>query len=415
MSTPRGLERTARQLVARDGGVLRRPLADGPEEFDLAYARTGPRGRVPVIIVPGGPGLASLVPYRSLRALAARHGLDVLMVEHRGVGLSGRTDGGGRLPVRTVTSRSAADDIAAVLRHERTGPVVVVGSSYGTCLAQILAVRHPDLVHTLVLDSPLLSPVEDLAVKRAHRRALLWEGTDPRTGVAAELVRQVAASEPMETLSHIVQVVYEFAGPRALTRLLQARLRGRGRWLWNSLASLGTGEVEGEGVPFYLEPDAVAGILFGELGAGLPPDGLPLDPQLAFTDVATGRPAFVGPPVDLPTEATGYPWPTLVMSGDRDLRTPRPVAERLVELVPEGWLVPLRGHGHSALDTHQRALVAALVSLLDHGPGVTASRAGEFSSLRRRGASAMLGPVIRAATRLTSPVLLSASGQVGDS
>ncbi len=42
---------------------LRRPGADGAPAFDLAYVRSGPRGATPVVVIPGGPGLASVLPY----------------------------------------------------------------------------------------------------------------------------------------------------------------------------------------------------------------------------------------------------------------------------------------------------------------------------------------------------------------
>ena len=91
---PRGLEAAARREARAHGAQVLRPVsADGSRQAAVTYVRTRPRGNgpgVPVVLVPGGPGLASVAPYRRLRALAARRGLDVLMVEHRGVGLSQR-------------------------------------------------------------------------------------------------------------------------------------------------------------------------------------------------------------------------------------------------------------------------------------------------------------------------------------
>ncbi|WP_187352056.1 alpha/beta fold hydrolase [Allosaccharopolyspora coralli] len=65
---------------------VRRPLVSG--SFELAYVRTGGADGVPVVLVPGGPGLASVLPYWNLRSKATARGLDVIMMEHRGVGLS---------------------------------------------------------------------------------------------------------------------------------------------------------------------------------------------------------------------------------------------------------------------------------------------------------------------------------------
>ena len=111
-----GMEKRARRIVDQQGGTILRPLhPESAESFDLAYVRTGPRTKLPTLVLPGGPGLASVVPYRSFRKLAARRNLDLLMVEHRGVGLSGRTEDGAALPRESVTIELAADDVIAVL------------------------------------------------------------------------------------------------------------------------------------------------------------------------------------------------------------------------------------------------------------------------------------------------------------
>ena len=60
-------------------------------------------------------------------------------------------------PPRRLTIEQAVDDIAAVLDDAQVSKAVVYGTSYGTYLAAGLGVRHPDRVHAMVLDSPLLS------------------------------------------------------------------------------------------------------------------------------------------------------------------------------------------------------------------------------------------------------------------
>jgi proline iminopeptidase len=45
--------------------------------------RTGRKSAHPLVVIPGGPGTASVALYR-LRRRAAGEGLDVIMVEHRG-------------------------------------------------------------------------------------------------------------------------------------------------------------------------------------------------------------------------------------------------------------------------------------------------------------------------------------------
>ncbi|MEV4105976.1 alpha/beta fold hydrolase [Nonomuraea sp. NPDC049649] len=88
--------------------------------------RSGTGRGTPVLMTPGGPGVASVVPYRGLRKQAARRKLDVLMVEHRGVGLSRTDTTGVDLAVEQVTLENAADDLAAVLDAAGVERAVVV-------------------------------------------------------------------------------------------------------------------------------------------------------------------------------------------------------------------------------------------------------------------------------------------------
>jgi len=326
------------------------------------------------------------------------------MVEHRGVGLSRRDAQGRDLPLEAVTVEEAADDLAAVLDHAGVRSAVVYGSSYATYLAQDFGVRHPDRVTAMVLDSPMLSVLGDLAAVRTHRRRLLWNGEDPALAPVAEAVRELAAAEvPVDELSHVVQVVYEFAGPEVLHRLLLARRRGRLRRTWRRIAGLGAGEAEGAGVPSLVEPELVAGIAYGQLGYGLPPDGEPLDPQLTSAAAAARQPAYTGEPFDLPAELPLFGWPTVVVSGERDLRTPRPVAERIVGLVPRAVLVPLAGTGHSALDTHQLAALhiahAASAGATNRLPPL----AGRIAALPRRGPSRLVGTAVATIVTAMTP------------
>ena len=106
------------QLADRHARRLRRPATESTPEFDLTFVRTGPRASTPVVVLPGGPGLGSLLPYLGFRRRASRGGLDVIMVEHRGIGFS-RADASGRdLPTSAMRISDVIDDIAAVLDHE---------------------------------------------------------------------------------------------------------------------------------------------------------------------------------------------------------------------------------------------------------------------------------------------------------
>lgn len=380
---------------------MRRPVTpDGSAEFDLTYLRTGPPGGVPVLVVPGGPGMASVVPYRGLRRLAAARGLDVIMVEHRGIGLSRRDDAGRDLPLAAVTIEQVVADLAAVLDAAGVDRALVYGTSYGSYLAQGFGLRYPDRVAGMVLDSPLLGP-RDLTVQRAHLRTLLWEGATPETARPAALLRALVEDGIVapERTGAVAPLVYEFAGPQVLARLLTGMREGRTRaWEWCERA--GAREIEGSGTPFLLETDLVAGISHGELHYGAPPDGLPLDPQVLHAAGAASKPRFTGEPYDLPAALPAFDWPTAVVSGGRDVRTPRPVAERVVELLPDAVLVPLPDLGHSALDTHPLAALHVAHAVAEGAHRRLPGLAPRIAALPRRALSGHLGSIIAAGLAL---------------
>ncbi|WP_017626529.1 alpha/beta fold hydrolase [Nocardiopsis chromatogenes] len=369
--------------------VPRPVLPEGGAEFDLAYAREGRPDGMPLLVVPGGPGLASVLPYRPVRRAAARRGFDAVMAEHRGVGLSRRDRRGADLPPAALTLAAAADDLAAVLDHCGIGRAVVWGSSYGGVLAQVFAGRHPERVAGLVLDSTSGSSRADHAVVRDHLRRLLWRGEEPETAGAAERLRGLVASGAVapEECQDVVPVVYEFGGAPMVERLLEAVARGR-RGTWKRVRGLADREVE-QRAPHVMEFDLVSEIWRRELH-DLEPDGLPLDPAAAFAHIGAGRePDFVGLPVDAEAVQRGLSVPVAVLSGAYDLRAVPAGAEAMAERIPDAALVRFPRSGHSFLDRFPFAgLVAAgavaagrhgdlpgFVDRLEAGRGVTSASA----------------------------------------
>jgi proline iminopeptidase len=397
-----------RRAAERMPGVrsVARPLPDG-RTFELTYVRTGPPGGPTVLMVPGGPGLASVLPYPVVRAVAAAKGLDVLMVEHRGVGLSRRDQDGVDLPSEALTVEDAVADLVAVLDAEGIDRVVAYGSSYGTYLVQGLAAQHPERIAGMVLDSPMRS-ARDLDVVRRHLRTLLWDGV-AGTERSAALLRELVADGTVDVreTGAVVPVVFEAGGPALVERLLGALARGRGRRTWDWVRSVGSEEVDGPDSPYALETDLVGRIAYRELDYGAPPNGLPLDPQVVLAGGGTRRPEFAGEPYDLVAASAKFEWPTAVVSGARDLRTPRPVAEALVADLPDGVLVPLPSTGHSALDTHALAAVHVAGAVAAGHHDRLPRLAGRIDALPRRGnGSHWVGRVLRA--RLALDLALSA-------
>jgi 3-oxoadipate enol-lactonase len=87
----------------------------------------------------GGDHRAFNVPSRHL---AAR--FRTLTLDHRDVGRSDRT-------VEPYTTAEMADDVAAWLADRDRPPAHVVGHSLGGLVAQELALRHPEMVRSLIL------------------------------------------------------------------------------------------------------------------------------------------------------------------------------------------------------------------------------------------------------------------------
>lgn len=334
---------------------VRRPVTPaGTAKFDLYYVRTGRKSKHPLVIIPGGPGAASIALYRGLRRRAAMEGLDVIMIEHRGVGMSRHDDSGADLPPEALTIEQAVDDVAAVLDDAQVADAVIYGTSYGSYIAAGLGVRHPSRVRAMILDSPLLAG-DDIELVRTTLRAVLWHGDDPETTELADKIRRLVDDGAMTpAAAQLASAVYGFGGAALLNRQLDLLLGGR-RLLWTVMGRLGQQMVHRK-TPYRNETDLVGRIGYRELNYAGTPDGLPLDPAVAMRDFADDdAPPFEAEPFDLVAEMPKFTWPTVVVSGGRDLTTPPVVAERIAALVPGAVLVRLPTTGHSALDTKERA------------------------------------------------------------
>ena len=348
--------RRAHAKLAALPGVrpVRRPISSGGgEEFDLYYVRGGRKSPHPVVIIPGGPGAASVALYRGLRRRAAARGLDVIMIEHRGVGMSRHDDAGQDLPPDALTIDKVVDDVAAVLDDARVDAAIIYGTSYGAYLAAGFGVRHPARVHAMVLDSPVLS-ADDIKPLREAIRRVLWDGGAPDTADLAPKVRRLVGQGVLTPAAgQLAAALYGLAGPAMLRRQLDLLLAGR-RGLWTVLAFAARYAFDRK-TPYHNEPDLVGRIGYRELNYGAQPDGGPLDPAVAFREFAQDAVDFDREPYDLASAMPGFGWPTVVISGGRDLITPPAVAHRIAALIPGAVLIELPSAGHSALDVREGA------------------------------------------------------------
>jgi proline iminopeptidase len=397
--------RRAHQKLASQPGVrsVRRPVSPDTEgEFDLYYVRAGRKSAHPLVIIPGGPGAASVALYRGVRRRAAVAGMDVIMVEHRGVGMSRHDDAGADLPPRALTIEQVVDDIVAVLDDAHVDKAVLYGTSYGTYIAAGAGVRHPQRVHGMILDSPLLSG-NDIDAVRATIRRVLWDGTDSDTADLAPKVRQLVDDGILTpAAAQLAAAMYGLGGPTLLNRQLDLLLGGR-RGLWTVLDGLARRAVARK-APYRNEPDLVGRIGFRELNYGGVPDGQPLDPAAAFRDFASNRVEFEAEPFDLAAEMPKFAWPTVVISGCRDLITPPAVADRIVSLIPGAVLVRLETAGHSVLDSRERAALQIARAFSDNRIDSLPVRAAALDALPGRPPIRLMMAAIGAAAAVESVV-----------
>lgn len=418
--------------IRNDLMTLYREIGGGDERlFPLRYARAGaPAARAhrtterrggraqriedaeeeiaPILLLPDGPGAASVLPFDVLRRSMTQRGLDVIMPEHRGVGLSRLDAEGHDLPVSAMRVQEVIGDLLAVLDHARVERAVVCGSGYGAYLALALAALHPHRVHSLVLDSPLVGAQDELE-GQAALRAVYWDGEDPATASIARSLRSLVERGVIDArrAGPVVLAVHEYGGPPAVGELVDLLARGRGRLTWTSVRQV-LQRARLQSTPFVHEGDLVARIAHTELGLGSHADGGPLDVLQLAAQEARGVTPFAGEPYDLWELSRSIQAPTLILSGTQDLVCPPAIAHRLAARMDQAQVVELPGIGHDVLDTHSSvAVIAAWWSAAGRGHLLPA-RAAELAALPRAPVNLALAHGLRIAmtAERLSPIAL---------
>ncbi|HEY6566122.1 MAG TPA: alpha/beta fold hydrolase, partial [Actinomycetota bacterium] len=166
----------------------------------------------PIVAMEGGPGYGSIGSVGSYRILFGPllQTRDLIVMDQRGTGGSeaikcpdlqrGRGDYVDAVTAcaeqlganaNTYGSAAAADDLAAILAGLGVGSVNVYGDSYGTYLAQVFALRHPEQVRALVLDGAYDDDFDPFARDAAGALARSWTTLCRRAGTCPNISQDI--------------------------------------------------------------------------------------------------------------------------------------------------------------------------------------------------------------------------------
>lgn len=361
----------------------------------------------PLFLLAGGPGQSAVETFPAMDPILkeVRERRHILLVDQRGTGKSnplGCKDAGGdtlaptpeamqaaaagcaaelgkHADLRHYTTTDAIADLEAVRKAIGAQQVNLMGVSYGTRVAQQYAMRHPQAIRSIVLDSPVPNSIklgnifarnlEDaLALQFAQCTRLdACKGTlgDPRAELDTLLARLRAQPVTVqyrdattgerredvlraETVAGLVRM-YAYMPPAGalLPKLIHEANAGRYENLM-ALAKMLSGDME----------DAVA--MGMQLSVVCSEDGDSMVAREEDADTVLGNLMPQGmaamceawPKGRVPADFNkplATPVPALVLAGEFDPVTPPRYGEEIVKSLPNGRLFVLRGQGHSVL------------------------------------------------------------------
>lgn len=134
------MHKTTNETSAASRHLVHYQPPHGDADVQIEYAD---QGHGPVVCIL--PSLArSGRDYDEVAYFLQQDGLRVIRPDPRGFGNS-------QGPLHGLSIHDFAADVAAVLDHAKTGPVVVVGHAWGSQPARMLAADRPDLVRGVVM------------------------------------------------------------------------------------------------------------------------------------------------------------------------------------------------------------------------------------------------------------------------
>lgn len=204
-------------------------------EVPLYWAAWGPADAPRLVLLHGGPGAHHDYLLPQMLRLAERY--DLLTYDQRGGGRS-KPDGLG-----VVTAQTQVDDLAAVVDELATGPLHLVGYSWGGLLAMLHAI-DADGAGGVRRAPASLTLIDPAPISRAHRAAFEAEFQRRQQGPAVQALRaELAASGLRERdaaayrqRSFELSVAGYFHDPAAARDLTPFRVTGRVQEsVWESL------------------------------------------------------------------------------------------------------------------------------------------------------------------------------------
>jgi pimeloyl-ACP methyl ester carboxylesterase len=205
---------------------------------------------------------ATLSSSRQLRSLATtlaeRH--TVVSVDRRGSGQSA-TDA----PAVPIDVAVHIDDLATIVVEERLGPAVVVGHSYGGCIALEMAARRPGLVQSVFAFEPPYGQVASAEVQagmaEVGRRTLEARDRGDLEAAALAFMAGVAGADAVAALSPAARARVGRAGQGAIADATLSGMDPAGLARISGPTRIATGD---DSAPLYAEiADALAARIAG--------------------------------------------------------------------------------------------------------------------------------------------------------